>query len=252
MATFLRRAVTAYVWTPSTVCVRTMKSVNTRKKKPMHIMRAKLMALTEHRAKKDPRSVAEQCGMTSRIKPAAVEQPHLMEEFYARLVRRVFESSKLIAVFQNDGISTEQQNDIKRRLRKHNISYKLYNNKIACQAISGTRLENMHPLFVGSCIVAVSEEPTVKELLKATKRFPQIHLLGGLVEDQLLSPQGMEEYAKLPSLDVLRGQLAGLLTSSVSRTYSLLQTNQQQLAASLDQLAQRGGESEEGSAEEGR
>lgn len=54
----------------------------------------------------------------------------------------------------------------------------VYGNSIVQEAIAGTELESMRPLFVGSCIIALSEELTVKELLKATRRIPKIHLLG--------------------------------------------------------------------------
>ncbi|XP_041478777.1 39S ribosomal protein L10, mitochondrial-like [Lytechinus variegatus] len=237
-------------WTPSCMCVRTMKSVNTRKKKPMHIMRAKLMALTERKERPDPRSLAEQCSMRKSIREPEQDKPHLVREFYARLCRQVFASSKLIAVFHSEGLSVGEQNDIKRRLRKNNILLKVYGNSIVQEAISGTDLENMRPLFVGPCIIAVSEELPVKELLKATRRIPKLHLLGGRVGDQLMSPKGMEDYSKLPSLEILQGQFAGLLTSSLSQTYSLLQANQQRLTMNLDQLVKQGGDSGDGTAED--
>ena len=54
----------------------------------------------------------------------------------------------------------------------------VYGNSIVNEAITGTELENMRPLFVGPCIIALSEGLPVKELLRATKRIPKIHLLG--------------------------------------------------------------------------
>lgn len=60
---------------------------------------------------------------------------------------------------------------------------------------------------------------------------------GGLVQDRFMSPKQMEEYSLLPSLELARGQLSGLLSSSISKTYSLLQSNQQMLSSNLEQLA---------------
>lgn len=216
----------------------------------MHIVRAKLMAVTERNPRLDPRSLAEQCSMTRINKEPDTVKPHLVRQFYARLCRQVFESSQLIAVFHNDGLSVQEQIEMARRLRKKKISVKVYGNSIVNEAITGTHLENMRPLFVGPCIIAISEGLPVRELIKDTRRLPKIHLLGGLVGDRLMTAAGMEEYSKMPSLEILQGQLAGLLTSSVSRTYSLLQSNQQRLAMNLDQLVKQGGESEGGSAEE--
>lgn len=64
-----------------------------------------------------------------------------------------------------------------------------------------------------------------------------VHHSGGLVEDRFMSPKQMQEYSLSPSLEVARGQLAGILNSSLSRTHSLLQSNQQNLATNLEQLA---------------
>lgn len=65
-----------------------------------------------------------------------------------------------------------------------------------------------------------------------------------------MSPKGMDDYSKLPPLETLQGQFAGLLTSSLSRSYSLLQANQQRLTMNLDQFVKQGGVSVDGTAED--
>ena len=101
-----------------------------------------------------------------------------MEVFYANQCRSVMLSQSLIAAFHSEGLTVEETTIIKRRLRKVGISVKLYNNKVMRMAMSGTQLENMSPLLVGQNVFAVSDKPLVKELLKATKKIPKIHLLG--------------------------------------------------------------------------
>jgi len=58
---------------------------------------------------------------------------------------------------------------------------------------------------------------------------------GGLVNDQLFTREGLQRYAKLPDIDVLRGQLVAVLNAAPSRTKSLLEHHQQTLSQNLDQ-----------------
>ena len=101
-----------------------------------------------------------------------------MQTFLANQCRQQIVSRSLIAVFHNEGLTIEEMTTMKRRLRKVDIFLKLYGNKVVLEALAGTHLANMEPLLVGDNIIAVSDEPVVKELLKATKRIPKIYLLG--------------------------------------------------------------------------
>ncbi|XP_022079222.1 39S ribosomal protein L10, mitochondrial-like [Acanthaster planci] len=221
------------VWLPSLTSVRSMKSVNTRTPRPMHITRAKLMELTKYKKPKDNRPLAEQCSM--RYKPKAETKPPPVEVFMANQCREQMLSQSLIAAFHNEGLTAEEMSIIRRRLRKVGITVKMYNNKVMRMALLGTRLENMSPLLVGQNVYAVSDKPLVKELLKATKKIPKIHLLGGLVENRLMSAKQMAEFSQLPEKRVLQGELAGILSQSVGSTYSLLQRHQQTLVTNLSQ-----------------
>ncbi|XP_038049058.1 39S ribosomal protein L10, mitochondrial-like isoform X2 [Patiria miniata] len=221
------------VWVPSVMCVRTMKSVNTRTPRPMHITRAKLMELTKYKKPKDNRLMAEQCSM--RYRPMPEKKPMAVQTFLANQCRQEMVSRSLVAAFHHEGMTQEELAIMKRRLKKVGISLKVYSNKIVREALLGTRLENMSPLLVGQNVYAVSDEPLVKELLKATKKIPKIHLLGGLVENRLMSAKQMTEFSKLPEKGVLQGELAGILSQAVGSTYSLLQRHQQALVTNLSQ-----------------
>ncbi len=65
---------------------------------------------------------------------------------------------------------------------------------------------------------------------------------GGFVLDRLMSPDEMRNVAKVPSLQYVQGQLAGILSMASSRTYQLLQSNQQRLTSNLNQLVKQGNE----------
>lgn len=201
----------------------------------MHIMRAKLMKLTEYEKPKENISMAEMCKVHLKSVAAVPENP--TQTFYAKHCLNTLERCKLVAVFHNEGLDIEDLTRLRRRLYKNNMHVKYWGPAVLREALSNSRLQHLESIVHRSNLYVVCEEPTVKELLKAAKRTGRIHLLGGLVEDRFMSPKQMEEYSLLPSLELARGQLSGLLSSSISKTYSLLQSNQQMLSSNLEQLA---------------
>ncbi|GFS21790.1 39S ribosomal protein L10, mitochondrial [Elysia marginata] len=62
---------------------------------------------------------------------------------------------------------------------------------------------------------------------------------GGLVEDRILSRAGMQDAAKLPPLDIMRGELLTILSASAGKTSRLLGRHQTELSANLAQLVKQ-------------
>uniref|UniRef100_A0A8D0F0R8 Large ribosomal subunit protein uL10m n=1 Tax=Strix occidentalis caurina TaxID=311401 RepID=A0A8D0F0R8_STROC len=107
--------------------------------------------------------------------------------------------------------------------------------QIARPVLSQSKYKNLLPLFVARNILLVSPEVKVKEMLRVLKGVPQVNLLGACIDDTILSRQGVENFAKLPSLEVSQGQTVGALALLPSQTSSLLQRGSAHLTALLDQ-----------------
>lgn len=71
---------------------------------------------------------------------------------------------------------------------------------------------------------------------------------GACIDDTILSKQGVENFAKLPSLEATQGQVVGALALPSSQTSSLLQHGSAHLTALLEQHIRRLQEGETGSA----
>ena len=68
--------------------------------------------------------------------------------------------------------------------------------------------------------------------------FPSMFLffaVGGVVEQRMLTREGLLKYAAVPSKDVVYGETVGILNTACSRTRVLLSSQQQCLAANLQQ-----------------
>ena len=65
-------------------------------------------------------------------------------------------------------------------------------------------------------------------------------IVGGGIGEQVLDPDGVKTLAKLPSLDELRGRIAGLLQAPAAKLVGVLQAPAGQLARVLAAQGRKG------------
>ncbi|XP_057270615.1 39S ribosomal protein L10, mitochondrial [Pezoporus wallicus] len=230
-------------WLPALQLVRRGSKAVTRHWKAMHFQRQKLMAVTEYVA---PRPAVPPRCLPRKEEAEVVEE----DDGYVRLLRRqveeAFRDNRMIAVCQYNAMPGEDMVLLRHYLRKHNIEVKFFLNEIVRPVLSQSKYRNLLPLFVARNILLVSREAKAKEMLRVLKGVPQINLLGACIDDTILSRQGVENFAKLPSLEVAQGQAVGALSLLPSQTSSLLQRSSAHLTALLDQHIRRLQEAEGG------
>uniref|UniRef100_A0A3Q2CXA0 Large ribosomal subunit protein uL10m n=2 Tax=Cyprinodon variegatus TaxID=28743 RepID=A0A3Q2CXA0_CYPVA len=217
-------------WLPLVQSVRHGSKAVTRHRKPLHILKQKLLAVTEY------------------IPPARVVPPGVYpsqnkqvqeENGFALLLKKdlnkVFEECRMIAVVQRNASSAEDMLVLKHRLFKHGIRIKFFPNQVTRSFLINSVYSNMAPLFIGPTVLFVSKEPKVKEMLSALRASPQMTLLGACIDNTLLSAQGVVSYSKLPSMTIVQGELVSGFTMLTSRTASMLQRHPAHLSALLQQ-----------------
>ncbi|NXY54452.1 RM10 protein, partial [Callaeas wilsoni] len=165
------------------------------------------------------------------------------EDGYARLLRRQVEetlrSSRMVAVCQYNSMPDEDAVTFRHYLRKHDIHVKFVLNEVVRPVLAQSKYRNLLPLFVCRNILLVSPEAPAREMLRVLKGVPQVNLLGACIDDTILSRQGVENFARLPSLEVSQGQTVAALSLLSSQTSSLLQRGPSHLTALLDEHIRR-------------
>ncbi|XP_010192708.1 PREDICTED: 39S ribosomal protein L10, mitochondrial, partial [Mesitornis unicolor] len=216
---------------PALHLVRHSSKAVTRHWKAMHFQRQKLMAVTEY--------LPPRPAVPPRCLPPRTDAPKEEDNGYARLLRRqveeVFRDNRMIAVCQYNSMPDEDLMLMRHYLRKHNIEVKFVLNEIIRPVLSQSKYKNLLPLFVARNILLVSQETKAKEMLRVLKGVPQVNLLGACIDNTILSRQGVENFAKLPSLEASQGQTVGALALLPSQTSSLLQCGPAYLTALLDE-----------------
>ncbi|NXC03006.1 RM10 protein, partial [Orthonyx spaldingii] len=221
-------------WLPALQLLRRGSKAVTRHWKAMHFQRQKLLAVTEYLP---PRPA---------VPPRCLPRPATEgreEDGLARLLRRRAEEalrgSRMLAVCQYNSMADEDMVTLRHFLRKHDIHVKFVLNEVIRPVLAESKYRNLLPLFVCQNILLVSPETRAREMLRVLKGVPQVNLLGACIDDTILSRQGVENFARLPPLEVSQGQTVAALSLLSSQTSSLLQQGPAQLTALLDEHIRR-------------
>lgn len=160
----------------------------------------------------------------------------------------VFAETAFVMVARNDGLTVAAVDDLRRRMRGAGVTYKVAKNRLAMRAVDGTPFAGIAPLLKGPTALAWSRDPvavakTAVDFARTNEKFV---VLGGALGTQALDPDGVKALAELPSIEVLRAKLLGMLQTPAARMVGLLQAPGAQLARVLNAYATRDGD---GSAE---
>lgn len=125
----------------------------------------------------------------------------------------VFNSSKLVVVVKNNGMTVADVTELRNNIRKDGAGYRVAKNRLAKFALAGTPCESLADLFVGPTAIAYSEDVLAasRAVVKMAKDNDKIEVIGGVMDGQKIDANKIKELASMPSLDELRGKLVGLL-----------------------------------------
>ncbi|KAM4884366.1 large ribosomal subunit protein uL10m [Sylvia borin] len=221
-------------WLPALQLLRRGSKAVTRHWKAMHFQRQKLLALTEY--------VAPRPAVPPRCLPRHSPEEQ-QEDGYARVLRRQAEQtlrdSRMVAVCHYNPMAEEDVATLRHYLRRHNIHLKFVLNEVMRPVLAQSKFRELLPLFVCRNVLLVSAEAPAREMLRVLKGVPHVTLLGACIDDTILSRQGVENFSRLPSLEVCQGQTVAALSLLSSQTSSLLQRGPAHLTALLDEHIRR-------------
>lgn len=135
--------------------------------------------------------------------------------------------SELLIVSQNKGMTVAQVTELRRGLAAKGAKYKVTKNTLTKIATTGTKFEGANEFMTGpSGFTTAKDDPygTIKALYEFAKKYDgKIALVGGVFGDMKLDAAGVEQLAKLPSLNEIRGKLVGLIQAPAAQLARLAQ-----------------------------
>lgn len=171
--------------------------------------------------------------MNKEEKAAAVEE----------IAQRLGEAEAIFAVDYR-GISVTEAAELRGKLREADASLKVVKNRLAKRATDGTdAAAALDEHLVGPTALtfvrgdAVVAAKTISDFIKAND---VLAYKGGLMDGATLAPEQFNAIAKLPGVEILRGQLVGLAASPLSGVVRTLNQLLAGLAQQLGQVAEQG------------
>ena len=135
-----------------------------------------------------------------------------------------FDKSEAVIVTHYQGLTVSQLDDLRKKMREHGIKFKITKNRITKLALEKTKCNDISNLFSGPTAVALSEDAitSAKILSKFSKENENLKILGGIMGNDILDVDAVQNVATLPTLDEARGKIAGILRSPAEKIVSIL------------------------------
>ncbi len=146
------------------------------------------------------------------------------------------------------GLSVAQLHDLRLRLRENNASYVITRNRLFMRALRENDWPVPQELLQGPVGTAFADGD-VPGMAKTLLAFRQDHeelfvVKGGVMDGEQLDAAALEELSRLPSLDELRAQLAGLVLQPATGIVSVLNAATVDVVNVLQAYVQENSESE--------
>jgi len=135
-----------------------------------------------------------------------------------------FDNSEAVIVTHYQGLTVSQLDDLRKKMREHGIIFKITKNRITKLALEKTKCKDISNLFSGPTAVAMSEDAitSAKILTKFSKENVNLKILGGIMGNDILDIEGVQNVATLPTLDEARAKIVGILRSPAQKIASIL------------------------------
>lgn len=159
------------------------------------------------------------------------------------------------AIFAVDyrGISVSQAAELRSKLREADSSFRVVKNRLTKIAADKAGEERLAELLQGPTALTFVQGDTAaaaKAISTFNKEHDVLTFKGGFMGELLLDEDKFKSIARLPSREVLDGQLAGVVASPLTGLVRGLGSMLQGLALQLGQIAEQGLVSGEAPAEE--
>jgi large subunit ribosomal protein L10 len=150
--------------------------------------------------------------------------------------------SEAIIITSYRGLRVAQVEQLRRKIREADGSFAIVKNTLAGRALKEAGLPVVDELLTGPVGIGFCRH-NVSGVAKAITDFSKQHELlaikGGLLGNRVIDENGVRSLANLPSLDVLRAQLLGLINAPASQLAGVVASGVRQLVNVVNAYAEK-------------
>ena len=171
------------------------------------------------------------------------------EKVVADLTERLRNAETMI-VADYRGLTMPQIDALRTKLIENGARFTVVKNTLTRRAAAAAGADALLALLEGPSAIAFVEADgdavaVAKALADSARETRVLEIRGGIMQGRAISGSDVEELAKLPPLDILRGQVIGAVIAPLSAIAALVNAPLQNLYGLIDaRVEQLGGESE--------
>jgi len=160
------------------------------------------------------------------------------ERLVAELTERL-RTTETLLVADYRGLTMPQIDDLRSKLIEHGARFAVVKNTLTRRAAEAAGTDAILALLEGPTAIAFLESDgdpvaVAKALVDAARDTRVLEVRGGLLEGRPIEAAEIESLAKLPPVDVLRGQVLGAITAPLTAIVGLFTAPLQDLYGLLD------------------
>jgi large subunit ribosomal protein L10 len=160
-------------------------------------------------------------------------------------LRAQLDASKTMIVSEYRGLKVKEIGEIRRALRKQNVSYRVVKNRLMRIAAQDSPVAAaLSPLLVGPTAIAfgTDEAGTAKAVIDAVRPYRIVKITGGVLGSTAIDADGVTRLASLPSREVLLAQALGAITAPLSTMAGLFDAPLRDIVGLVQALADQRGD----------
>ena len=170
------------------------------------------------------------------------------ERLVAELTERL-RTTETLLVADYRGLTMPQIDELRTKLLEHGARFAVVKNTLTRRAAEAAGNDTLLALLEGPTAIAFLESggdpvAVAKALVDAARETRVLEVRGGLLEGRPVEPSEIESLAKLPPVDVLRGQVLGAITAPLTAIIGLFTAPLQDLYGLLDARIEQLGEAQ--------
>jgi large subunit ribosomal protein L10 len=168
-----------------------------------------------------------------------------VKELMMDQLRSDLDGSQSLLIVDLKDLDAIAEHNFRRALRKKSIRLRVLKNSLARRVFSDMGMDGLSKYLKGaSAVVWGGDGPSelAKEITTQFKTLKKPQIKGGAVDGVVVGPEQVDDITKLPSREVLIGQVLSLLLGPAQQTLSLLTSSASTVVGQLDALAKRGEE----------
>ena len=140
-------------------------------------------------------------------------------------IKEKLEKAQAVVLANYQGLSVEQDTELRKTLREAGVEYKVYKNTLVTLAAKELGLEGIVEYLEGPVSIAFGYEDATapaRVLNNFAKENKKLELKAGIVDGTIYDSEKIKVLAEIPSKEVLIAKLLGSIKSPVSNFAYLL------------------------------